>query len=240
MRCPNCFSELPSPTAYCLRCGSKNVLGCGIFAYEDRLFVLFLGKKAEEILKFKLYDDSIRNTFEVLAERLHERRVEEVYVSGSSKDVIEFASENVKRYSLTPISVYITDPFPTHEEFFDRLSEHLRTVRELKKVDIKPEDKIHGAHSTIIGGREGLEFLRAVAKSEYVKKIVPGVIEAKGTAQGGGVRFKLTRCDDRGNIRALLIDGSSVQEIHIVTTARSREEGEIVLRMLRSIVEESR
>ena len=238
MRCPNCFAELPSPTAYCLCCGSRNVIGCGLFAYVDKLFVLFLGRNVKEVLKFRLYEDSIRNTFEVIAERLHERRVDEVYVSGESKDVIEFASENVKRYALTPISVYVTDPFSSHDEFFDRLSKHLRAVRELRKVEIRPEDKIHGAHSTIIGGREGMKFVMAIASSEYVKKIVPGVIEAKGTAQGGGVRFKLTRCDDRGNIRALLIDGSSVQEIHIVTTARNREEGEEILRILRGIIED--
>jgi hypothetical protein len=144
----------------------------------------------------------------------------------------------LKRVALTPISITITNPFKSAEEFFNHLVDHLRTVKELRKVDIKPEDKIHGAHSTIIGGREGLKLIHKIATSEFVKKIVPGVIEAKGSALGGGVRFKLTRCDDRGNIRGLLIDGATVQEIHIVTTVRNKEEGEVILKILKGLLED--
>ncbi len=239
MKCPNCFAELPSPTAYCLHCGSKNAIGSGLFVNGRSVHLFFIGKHTEEALTFKLYEEeeSVRNTFEIIAERIHERRVDEIYVSGVSEDLIEKASEMLKRVALSPISIYITDPFRSAEEFFKHLVEHLRTVKELRKVDMKPEDKVHGAHSTIIGGRDGLKFIHKIASSEYVKKIVPGVIEAKGSAIGGGVRFKLTRCDDRGNIRGLLIDGATVQEIHIVTTARNKEEGEIILRILRGLIE---
>jgi len=240
MRCPNCFAELSSPTAYCLYCGSKNAIGGGLFVAGNRVYLFFIGKHAEETLSFKLYneEESIRNTFEIIAERIHERRVDEIYVSGISDELIEKASEMLRRTVLSPVSIYVTDTFQSAEEFFKHLIEHLRTVKELKKVDIKPEDKIHGAHSTIIGGREGLKFIHKIASSEYVKKIVPGVIEAKGSAVGGGVRFKLTRCDDRGNIRGLLIDGATVQEIHIVTTARNKEEGEVILKILRGLLED--
>ena len=75
-----------------------------------------------------------------------------------------------------------------------------------------------------------------LASSPYVKKIVPGVIENAGVG-GGGVRLKLTRCDARGNIRALLIDGASVQQVYIITTAGSREQGEEILKELRGLVE---
>jgi hypothetical protein len=241
MRCSKCFAELSSPTAFCLYCGNKNAIGCGVFAEDRRIIIFFIGKNAVESLSFRLYDEeeSIRNMFEVVAERVHERRIDEIYVSGVNSDLIDKTAEMLKIYSLSPVSVYITDPFPSANDFSKSLIEHLRTMKELKKVDIKPEDKIHGAHSTIIGGRDGLKFIHKVASSEYVKKVVPGVIEAKGSAVGGGVRFKLTRCDDRGNIRGLLIDGATVQEIHIVTTARNREEGELILRILRGTLEES-
>ncbi len=239
MRCPNCFAELPSPTAYCLHCGSRNALGCGLFIADNRIHLFFIGKHAEETISFRLYEEeeSVRNTFEIIAERIHERRVDEVYISGISEELIEKASEMLKRVALSPISVTITNPFQSAEEFFKHLIEHVRTAKELKKVDIKPEEKIHGAHSTIIGGREGLKLIHKIATSEFVKKIVPGVIEAKGSALGGGVRFKLTRCDDRGNIRGLLIDGATVQEIHVVTTAGNKEEGEVILKILRGLLE---
>ncbi len=240
MRCPNCFAELPSPTAYCLHCGSKNAIGCGLFVEDRKIRLFFIGRRGEESLTYKLYEEeeSVRNAFEIIAERIHERRVGEVYVSGTREDLIEKASDMLKRVALSPISIYITDPFSSAEEFFKHLVDHLRTVKELRKVDTKPEDKVHGAHSTIIGGRDGLKFIHKIASSEFVKKVVPGVIEAKGSALGGGVRFKLTRCDERGNIRGLLIDGATVQEIHIVTTARNKEEGEIILRILRGLLED--
>jgi hypothetical protein len=177
----------------------------------------------------------MRYLFEVLAERIHERRVEEIYVSGSRLEDISTSSDLMKKYALSPVSVYITNPMGL-EDFKRALKSFVKTKSGLKRVDIKPENKIHGAHSTVIGGREGREFLKVIAKCEYVKKIVPGVIEAKGSALGGGVRFKVTRCDDRGNVRGLLINGASVQEIHIVTTAKNREEGEVVLKILRSII----
>ena len=97
--------------------------------------------------------------------------------------------------------------------------------------------KIHGTHSTIIGGREGKRLLLKVAGSPLVKKIIPGVIENKGTASpSGGLRLKLTRSDARGNVRALLVEGSTVQEIRIVTSASSREEGEKVLYALKRML----
>ncbi len=239
MRCRRCYSELPSPTSYCLVCGEKNAIGCGLYVDEGKVYLIFIGHSGNEVITYKVYEEeeSIRNLYELIAERIHERRVEEVYVSGRDRSKIETASEMVKTYSLSPLSISITDPFQTPSEFEESLTRHLKAVRELKRVRMRPEDKIQGAHSTIIGGREGMRFIRIIASSEYVKKVIPGVIEAKGSAVGGGVRFKLTRCDERGNIRGLLIDGATVQEIHIVTTARNKEEGEEILRMLKGMLE---
>ncbi len=105
---------------------------------------------------------------------------------------------------------------------------------EILRSDVEPKHKIRGAHSTIIGGREGRDLLNRIAESEYVKKIIPGVIENKGTSKGS-VRLKLTRCDRNGNVRALLIHGGTVQQIYIITTAKNREDGEILIERLRSL-----
>jgi len=238
MRCPKCYAELPTPTAYCLHCGNVNALACGIHCNE-KLYLIFIGNDVVETLSYRVYEEeeSIVNLFEIVAERIHERRVKEVYVSGLSFDKIKWAVEMIKRCALSPINVYMTNP-SSLDEFVQSLKSFVTTKGKLSKVDIKPEDKIQGAHSTIIGGREGREYLQIVAKCEYVKKIVPGVIEAKGTALGGGVRFKVTRCDDKGNIRGLLIDGATVQEIHIITTARNKEEGEVVLKILKGFLKD--
>ena len=239
MRCRNCRSELPSPTSYCLVCGERNAIGCGLYVGEDKVYLLFIGYLENETIPFRVYDEeeSLRNLYEIIAERIHERRVEEVYISGKSPEMIERASELLRKYALTQLSISTTDPFSSPSEFERSLERHLKAVKELRKVFMRPEEKIQGAHSTIIGGREGMRYVRMIASSEYVKKVIPGVIEAKGSATGGGVRFKLTRCDERGNIRGLLIDGATVQEIHIVTTARNKEEGEEILRILRGILE---
>ena len=105
------------------------------------------------------------------------------------------------------------------------------------KNEMNATRKIKGTHSTIIGGREGKRLLLKVARSPLVKKVIPGVIENKGTASpSGGLRLKLTRSDARGNVRALLVEGSTVQEIRIVTSASSREEGEKVLYALKRML----
>ena len=111
-------------------------------------------------------------------------------------------------------------------------ADHQETI---PKSDIDPKRKIKGSHSTIIGGRDGRELLNRIAESEYVKKIIPGVIENKGTSKGS-VRLKMTRCDRNGNIRALLIHGGTVQQIYVITTARSEKEGEVVIERLRDLL----
>ncbi|WP_456328478.1 DUF2103 domain-containing protein [Archaeoglobus sp.] len=233
MRC-ECGSPLPSPTSYCLSCGRVHTLACGVYIGK-KVYLVAIGKVVET-QSFEIYDEeeSIRNLFEILAERIHERRVGEVYVSGEDESKIKFGFENVRRYALSDLRVYATQPLPFNE-FVSKLREFVTRKKELRKVDIPPEEKIQGAHTTIIGGRLGREFLYKVALCEYVKKIVPGVITGGASSLGGGVRFKVTRCDERGNIRALLIDGSSVQEIHIVTTAKNKEQGEVILKMLKSV-----
>jgi hypothetical protein len=67
-----------------------------------------------------------------------------------------------------------------------------------------------------------------VAEHPHVKKVIPGPIDASGRGSRTGLRAKVTRADDNGNVRLLLRDGSSVQENRVVTTAMDRETGERV------------
>ncbi|WP_230972398.1 DUF2103 domain-containing protein [Archaeoglobus neptunius] len=215
-------------------------MGCGIHVSRLRATVLLVGKYGNETMSFRRYDDdvSLRNLYEVIAEKIYDRRVEDIYISGSEVELIDEALEFLRPF-LYPFSISTTDTFSDEKEFFSRLEKTLRTKIRLKTVDTAPEDKIHGSHSTIIGGREGLNLILSLAKSPYVKKIVPGVIEGNATSAGGGVKLKLTRSDDKGNLRALLIDGSSVQQVHVITTASSKEEGETVMRILSGLVHSS-
>jgi hypothetical protein len=102
-----------------------------------------------------------------------------------------------------------------------------RGDRDLAVVDASAAEKIGGSHSTLVGGRSGEGAIRTVAGHPHVKKIVPGPIDAGGSA-GGGVRAKITRADENGNLRLLIRDGSSVQTNRVVTTAMDRERGERV------------
>ncbi len=231
MKC-ECGADLLSPTSYCLSCGRVHALACGVY-FGKKAYFIAIGKNVVETKSYEIYDEeeSLRNLFEILAERIHERRVNTVYVCGESNELVEFAFENLKRYSLSDLKIYRTEPMDLND-FVSNLRNFVLKKEELKKVNIPPEKKIQGSHTTIIGGRVGREYLYKVAMCEYVKKIVPGVITGN-TTSGGGVRFKVTRCDEKGNIRGILIDGSSVQEIHIITTAKNKEQGEIVLKILK-------
>ncbi|WP_338100089.1 DUF2103 domain-containing protein [Methanolapillus africanus] len=97
-------------------------------------------------------------------------------------------------------------------------------------------NKIGGIHTTIIGERTGKKIVALVASHPRVKKIVPGIIKVKGSS-GGSFRAKVLRPDNRGNLRLLLSQGTSVQEIQLVTTASDPLSGEIVLNELNKMIE---
>ena len=229
----NCGFILERPTHYCLNCGKKYALGCGVYVSSKKLYIFFVGKVENETLAIKRYseDVSLRNLYEIAAERIYERRVEEIIISGENDDLIVEACEALKN-SLYPFKIVRTDYFDNFSDFSKELEKFIKLKSKLKKVFLSPEKKIHGSHSTIIGGREGFALLLKLASTPYVKKIVPGVIENKGVASGGS-RLKLTRCDEKGNIKALLIDGATVQQIHVITTASNKEEGERILKILK-------
>ena len=231
----DCGNELLFPTQYCLYCGKKWAIGCGVFVSKSKMQIGIVGKKYNEILNLKRYveEKSLRNLYEVAAEKIYDRRIEEIFVSGENYKLVDEAMEMFRK-TFFPFKLVRTDTFKDFKAFFSKRESYLKTISQLKKVNLKPEDKIQGSHSTIIGEREGYQLLLRIATSPYVKKIVLGIIESSGTRSYGGLRFKVTRCDERGNIKGLLIHGSTVQQIYLITTASNKEEGEMILRTIRS------
>lgn len=97
------------------------------------------------------------------------------------------------------------------------------------------QNKLGGAHTTIIGGRTGKKLIRLVSQHPEVKKIIPSVISIKGIA-GGNLTGKVLRSDARGNLRLLLSEGRSYQEIRLVTTVGTADEGERIMNELNEIL----
>lgn len=95
--------------------------------------------------------------------------------------------------------------------------------------------KLGGAHTTIIGGRAGKKLVKLVSQHPDVKKVIPSVISVKGIA-GGSLTGKVLRADARGNLRLLLSEGRSIQEVRLVTTVGTTEEGDRIMNELNEIL----
>jgi len=96
-------------------------------------------------------------------------------------------------------------------------------------------NKLGGTHTTIIGGRAGKKLIRLVSQHPAIKKVIPSVILVKGIA-GGNLSGKVLRSDARGNLRLLLSEGRSFQEIRLVTTVGTAEEGDRIMNELNEIL----
>lgn len=96
-------------------------------------------------------------------------------------------------------------------------------------------NKLGGTHTTIIGGRAGKKVIRLLSRHPDIKKVIPSVILVKGFA-GGNLTGKVLRSDARGNLRLLLSEGRSFQEIRLVTTVGTAEEGERIMNELNEIL----
>lgn len=236
MECRCCASSLDRPGDYCLVCRSANadtvVVECG----RERGTVTTLFEEAivgERTVTTKRETDErwvgteLRNFAGRLADEVRRKRPEEVYATGD-REVINAVRAEL-RYPLYRIAA--DDPI-----------EAVRRKRgepALEVVEATAAEKLGGSHSTLIGGRDGRRAIETVAAHPHVKKIVPGPIDAGGSGSRSGVRAKATRADERGNVRLLIRDGSSVQENRIVTTAGERELGEHVRADLNEALAES-
>ncbi|MCQ1535164.1 metal-binding protein [Methanosarcina sp. KYL-1] len=100
------------------------------------------------------------------------------------------------------------------------------------------KDKLGGAHTTIIGERAGRKLVKLVSQHPEIKKIIPSVISVKGTS-GGKLTGKVLRADARGNLRLLLSEGRSYQELRLVTTVGTAVEGDRIMNELNEILKKA-
>ena len=225
MDCRRCGTPLERPGDYCLVCNTANCDAVVVVFERDRAELTMLDD--EEIvgrtaLTTMPEDDpeaavvELRNFAGRVADDIRRKRPETVFASGD-RDVLREARAQLHHEFYR---IAADDPV---ERVLERRGE-----RSLEVVETAPKEKLGGSHSTLIGGRKGRRAIGVVADHPHGKKIVPGPIDAGGTGSRTGLRAKVTRADDNGNVRLLLRDGSSVQENRIVTTAMDRETGEFV------------
>ncbi|MFD1597721.1 DUF2103 domain-containing protein [Halobellus rarus] len=225
MDCRRCGTPLERPGDYCLVCDTANCDAVVVAFERDRAELTMLD--GEEIVgKTTLTtvpeDDPETETVELrnfagrVADDIRRKRPETVFAAGNRAVLRETRAQLHHEF----YRVAADDPV---ERVLERRGE-----RSLEVVETPPREKLGGSHSTLIGGRNGRQAIGVVADHPHVKKIVPGPIDAGGMGSQTGLRAKVTRADDNGNVRLLLRDGSSVQENRIVTTAMDRESGEFV------------
>lgn len=229
--CQRCGTVLEKPGDYCLVCRTPNADGVVAVVHEDHATLTILdqdrvvGETTVTTTREsgELRSVQRRNFAGLIIDEIRRKRPVAVYVSGD-RDIL---SRLHGQLHYPCLRVGHTDPVA---EAIDR-----RRDRSLEVVETQPADKLGGSHSTLIGGREGRDIVMAAASHPHVKRIIPGPIETGGAA-GGGVRGKVTRTDGNGNLRLLLRDGSTVQEIRVVTTAMDRERGERIRADLATLV----
>jgi hypothetical protein len=236
MNCRRCGSPLDRPGDYCLVCDTANCDTVVVEFARDRATLTMLDDEETlgETTVTTTPDDGertgvveLRNFAGRVADEVRRKRPEAVYAAGERDPLRETRAQLHHEF----YRVDGADPVATVLE--------RRGERALEVVDAAPAEKIGGSHSTLIGGRRGRRAVGVVAGHPHVKKIVPGPIDAGGTGSQSGLRGKVTRADDNGNVRLLLRDGSSVQENRVVTTARDREGGERVRDDLNDALSES-
>jgi len=225
MECRQCASSLERPGDYCLVCHTANADTIVLELGRERATVTTLD--GEQVVSARTVTTTPESDGEQvsaelryfagqIADEVRRKRPEEVYATGS-REVLR-AVRGQLHYTFYRIDA--EDPV----EYV--ISQQGETALEV--VEASVAEKLGGTHSTLIGGRTGREALEVVADHPHVKKIIPGPIDAGGSGSRTGLRAKVTRADNKGNVRLLVRDGSSVQENRVVTTAGDRELGERV------------
>jgi hypothetical protein len=225
MECRRCGTPLEKPGDYCLVCDTANCDAVVAACERDHATLTFLREESvvgrTDVATIPEDGDEsgvveLRNFAGRVADEVRRKRPDAVFVAGDH-DVIRAVRADL-RYE-----VFRVEP----EEPVDAVLAR-RGDRDLDVVDKPAREKIGGRHSTLIGDRDGQQAIRTVAAHPNVKKVIPGPIDAGGSGSRTGVRAKVTRADDNGNLRLLVRDGSSVQENRVVTTAMDRDTGERV------------
>jgi hypothetical protein len=236
MDCRRCGSPLERPGDYCLVCHTANADAVVVDFDRDRATLTILDGEdviGETVITTVPEEEDgearvveLRNFAGKVADEIRRKRPETVFAAGAREALREARAQ--LHYPF-----YRVDEDDPVGAVLDRRGE-----RALEVVDIPPREKLGGRHSTLIGGRRGRRAIGVVAGHPHVKKIIPGPIDAGGKGSQTGLRAKVTRADDNGNVRLLLRDGSSVQENRVVTTAMDRETGERVRRDLNEALAE--
>lgn len=235
MNCSRCESPLDRPGDYCLVCQTANADAVVVALTEQQAVLTMLDgttQRGETTIRTTpetgtKQRQQQRNYLGQIIDELHRKRPEEIYLAGPR----ELTRALGQRLQYPTYRVDSDDPVG------DALEQRESTP--LAVVEASPAEKLGGAHSTLIGGREGQTAISVVAEHPHVKKIIPGPIDAGGTGSQAGLRAKVTRADGGGNVRLLLRDGSSVQETRIVTTASDRETGEQIRTTLNDALTEA-
>lgn len=223
-RCGECGDPLSAPGDYCLVCRSRNADGVVVEVGTERATLTILdGERVlgETVVTTTPEPDpervrtQRRNFAGRIADEIRRRRPDAVFMAGDRDHLGDVRSR--LRYDCYRVEG--DDPVAAAIE--------RRGERDLDVVEAPPEEKLRGSHSTIVGGRTGRRAALTVAGHPHVKAIIPGPIEAGGRS-GRGATAKVTRADEGGNLRLLLRDGSTVQEVRVVTTAMGRDLGERV------------
>ncbi len=226
MQCRQCGTSLERPGDYCLVCETPNADTVVLVIEHDRATVTALFEEA--VISQRVVTTTPepatgeadvverRNFAGLIADEVRRKRPEAVYATGE-RDVLQGVREQL-RYEFYRVAA--DDPV---EHVIER-----RDADPLEVVEAPVSEKLGGSHSTVIGGRAGRRALAEVAEHPHVKKIVPGPIDASGSGSRSGPRVKATRADGTGNVRLLVRDGSSVQEVRVVTTAPDRRLGEAI------------
>ncbi|AFZ72081.1 DUF2103 domain-containing protein [Natronobacterium gregoryi] len=239
MECRHCASPLEKPGDFCLVCREANTEAVVLEAGRERATLSMLGPEdlREPVLGQTTITTTpedgenepveLRNFAGLIGDEIRRKRPDEVY-AGGERLVIRAVREDV-HYPFYRVD----DDEPVHAV------RNRRGNRALEVVETPPAEKIGGSHSTLIGGRTGMRAIQAVAGHPHVKKVIPGPIDAGGKGSQSGLRAKVTRADDGGNVRMLIRNGSSVQENRVVTTARDREMGERIREDLNEVLSEA-
>ncbi|MFB6157619.1 MAG: DUF2103 domain-containing protein [Haloferacaceae archaeon] len=239
MECGRCGTPLERPGDYCLTCRTPNCDAVVAVFRPGRATLTMLdgeavvGETAVTTTPEAADDGSdeervaqVRNFAGRVADEIRRKRPETVFAAGEREPLREARAQ--LRYPFYRVD----DERPVEAALATR------GERALEVVDRPPGEKLGGSHSTLIGGRDGRRAIGVVAAHPHVKKVVPGPIDAGGTGSQSGLRAKVTRADDNGNVRLLLRDGSSVQENRVVTTAMDRDTGERVRADLNEALDE--
>lgn len=236
VRCSGCGTALDRPGDHCLVCDTSQIDAVVVALRADRATVTMMDGETvlgdTTITTRPEQDDPAReiqerNYVERVAAEIRRKRPEAAYVAGERGLIVRLRGDlAVDLYRIAG-----EDPVAAYR---DRLGTSPLTV-----VERAPAEKLGGRHSTLIGDRRGREVVRLVAEHPHVKTIIPGPIDAGGNSSSTGFRAKPTRADRGGNLRVLLHDGSSVQEVRLVTTAGTAPEGERIARQLTEAMDEA-